>query len=44
MHIPTVTNIHSEIESGQAIVTEGSLSEGFEPLYATCCNYGTRII
>ena len=23
MHIPTVTNIHSEIESGQAIVTEG---------------------
>lgn len=33
MHIPTVTNIHSEIESGQAIVTEGSLSEGFELPY-----------
>ncbi len=33
MHIPTVTNIHSEVQSGQAIVTEGSLSEGFELPY-----------
>jgi transcription-repair coupling factor (superfamily II helicase) len=33
MHIPTVKNIHSGIASGQAIVTEGSLSEGFELPY-----------
>lgn len=33
MHIPTVKNIHSGIASGQAIVTEGSLSEGFEIPY-----------
>lgn len=33
MHIPTVKNIHSGIASGQAIVTEGSLSDGFELPY-----------
>lgn len=33
MHTPTVKNIHSGIASGQAIVTEGSLSEGFELPY-----------
>ncbi|MBI5973876.1 transcription-repair coupling factor [Staphylococcus caledonicus] len=33
MHIPTVTNVHSDIETGQAIVVEGSLSEGFELPY-----------
>lgn len=33
MHIPTVTNVQHATSSGQAIVTEGSLSEGFELPY-----------
>ena len=33
MHIPTVTNVHNDIKSGQVVVTEGSLSEGFELPY-----------
>ena len=33
MHIPTVSHIHEKVDSGQAIVTEGSLSEGFELPY-----------
>ena len=32
MHIPTV-NVHNDIKSGQVVVTEGSLSEGFELPY-----------
>ena len=34
MHIPTVSNIHEDIDGGQVVVTEGSLSEGFELPYA----------
>ena len=33
MHIPTVTNVQNDIKSGQVVVTEGSLSEGFELPY-----------
>ncbi|EHJ08342.1 transcription-repair coupling factor [Staphylococcus simiae] len=33
MHIPTVTNMHHATASGQAIIMEGSLSEGFELPY-----------
>ena len=33
MHIPTVSNIHEDIDGGQVVVTEGSLSEGFELPY-----------
>ena len=33
MHIPTVTNMHHKTSSGQAIIMEGSLSEGFELPY-----------
>ena len=40
MHIPTVSHIHEKVDSGQAIVTEGSLSEGFELPYAISGDYG----
>lgn len=30
MHIPSVTNMHSSMLAGQAVIIEGSLSEGFE--------------
>ena len=33
MYIPTVSNIHEDIDGGQVVVTEGSLSEGFELPY-----------
>ncbi|MGT2398298.1 hypothetical protein ACVPOR_16580 [Staphylococcus aureus] len=30
MHIPSITKLHRSMSSGQAVIIEGSLSEGFE--------------
>ena len=44
MHIPTVSNIHEDIDGGQVVVTEGSLSEGFELPYMQLVVITERII
>ncbi|WP_141707543.1 CarD family transcriptional regulator, partial [Staphylococcus aureus] len=30
MHIPSITKLHRSMSSGQAVIIEGSISEGFE--------------